>query len=86
MNATGADGDQFYIALTSSSNYLITVSSTMTIGPATGTFSVITKLQALGLSGPANLDFGMWNASESQQIIEKTLTGASDYFRITDYA
>ena len=84
QSATGSNNDQFYIELTSSSGYMETVSSTMTIGITSWTYSITTRDTYFSIRAPSELSFDEWEVSETPFVVEKTFSGINEYFKLTD--
>ncbi|HBB03297.1 TPA: hypothetical protein DCZ39_00040 [Patescibacteria group bacterium] len=60
--------------MTSSSDPLITYTSTLTIGDTTGDFTITTMDLPATINGPTSFDFGNRDASTTIQTIEKTFS------------
>lgn len=84
LSATGSNNDQFFVALTSSTGYLQTVSSVVTIGITSWTYSITTRDTYFSIRAPSDLSFDEWEASESPFVVEKSFSGVNEYFKLTD--
>ncbi|EKD25486.1 MAG: hypothetical protein ACD_80C00046G0013 [uncultured bacterium (gcode 4)] len=84
LTTTWVENDEFYITMTSSSDPLITYTSTLTIGDTTGDFTITTMDLPATINGPTSFDFGNRDASTTIQTIEKTFSWSTDYFKVVD--